>query len=168
MGRIRAPERRGLAEEASFLRGSVPSAMRPRSLLVCVALCLLAVAPAALAVPPSKGPFAGLVAEGEWREHPYTNHPNPDFACPVYPWGWSRPYTLTLTYEPPTDRVDLAFPPFYAVGSNGVALLRFEGPDCLSGSVWARGVSTTGPVAAYEIAVVDGPGTDALEDILRP
>lgn len=110
--------------------------------------------PTVPAATPSRGPFAGVVAEGAYQQHPYTNWENPDLACPVYPWGPTQLYEVTLTYEPAVDRVDLAFLGMRAAGSNGVARLLFEAPDCFSGTIYAIGVSTTAPYAAYQVSVV--------------
>lgn len=128
---------------------------RRTTLLLATLLAALAIAPLVLAAPASKGPFAGVVAEGSYQEHPYWNGPPPGYDCPIYPWGSYRPYRIVLTYEPPTDRVDLSFRGLHAAGSNGVATLSFTGTNCIGGSVYALGVATTAPYAAYQIQVVE-------------
>lgn len=129
--------------------------MARRRILLASLLALVALAPLVLAAPPSKGPFAGVVPEGSYREHPYWNGPPPGFDCPVYPWGDTRSYRVVLTYEPAIDRVDLSFRGMYAVGSKGVATLTFDAPNCIGGSLYAIGVASTAPYAAYQIEVAE-------------
>lgn len=128
--------------------------MPQRAFLPLLLLTILLMAPMVLAATPSRGPFAGVVARGATQQHPYTNWERPDFACPAYPWGPTQLYEVTLTYEPAVDRVDVAFLGLRAVGSNGVARMVFEAPDCIAGTISVLGVSTAGPYAAYQVSVV--------------
>lgn len=134
--------------------------MLRRILAVLSLLAVLLLAPMAPAATPSKGPFAGVVPEGGYRQHAYTNHVDPDAACPEWPWGDTQAYVVTLLYEPAVDRVDFTFMGLRAVGSEGVARMTFTASNCISGTLTVLGVSTTAAYAAYQVAVVEGGFVD--------
>lgn len=105
--------------------------MRPRPTLslAMLLLALLALAPPVLGLPPSEGPFVGVVAQGQTNVHVYDNTPA-DGVCPQY--FAPVPYTVTLAYSPPTDALTLqvvgrAVP---VVGQHGLARVTIEGGGC--------------------------------------
>lgn len=149
---LAAPLQRYFARPARA--GPMP---RPRALAL-LALCLLLAAPLAMAASYSRGPFAGVITGGAWKAHAYANHADPpvDAWCPAYPWGSFRPYRMVLTYEPPTDRLDLNFAGKHAAGRNGLATLTFDAYNCLRGDVWVGGIDVAGPYAAYQLTIIDG------------
>lgn len=134
--------------------------MLRRAPLAVALLCILLASPVVFAATPSKGPFAGVVEEGGYRQHAYTNHVAPDAACPAWPWGDTQAYVVTLAYEPAVDRVDLHFLGRHAAGADGVARLTFMAPNCIRGTLTVVGVSTTAAYATYQVAVAEGTFVD--------
>lgn len=121
--------------------------------LVALLLCLLAVAPSALAA--GTGPFTGAVREGQTDRHRYDDNPGNDLCPQVIVF-----YTVSLTYTPASDTLTLKAGGQTAVGSGGVASVGFEAGACAAFTIQVTGtdVATT---ASYVATVGQGGGAPA-------
>ena len=115
------------------------------------ALGLVAVLTAPAVAVGTPGPFAGVVAQGETRSHLYDNNPTRADCIQLV-----VPYTVALTYAPPTDTLTLDVGLASVTGVNGSARLSFYGSYCTSFPIGVRGTSV-GVRAAYVVSVSTGP-----------
>ena len=120
--------------------------------IVASLLVLLALVPLAAA---QTGPFTGTVRENQTRIHHYDNNPENNL-CPQV----ITTYTVTLTYTPTTDVLTLTAGGQTVTGSNGTAVLTFEGNYCTAFAIRVTGTSVES-VATYTVNVSRGGGATA-------
>lgn len=125
----------------------------PRLLPLTLALATL-LAPSAHAL---AGPYAGVVAQGETRQHPYDNNPH-DHPCIQL----ATTYTVTLLYAPATDVLTLSAGGATSAGRDGRATVSFTSGVCTAFDVLVTGTRVE-RVAAYDVLVTSFLGGAPIE-----
>lgn len=123
--------------------------LRTAALLATCLTAILLTAPATLAVG-TTGPYAGVVEQGETKAHHYDNNPSNNPCIEIV-----RPYTVVLTYAPPTDTLVLSAGGKTSVGSAGGASVTFTSGYCTAFDITVGGMSV-GSTAAYTVTVLPG------------
>lgn len=121
--------------------------MRKTALSALGLVAVLSVPAVAVGTP---GPFAGVVRAGQTKSHVYDNNPA-DFNC----IHLAVPYTVTLTYAPPTDTLTLSAGGVTATGANGRASVSFWSGTCTSFSITVSGDSVL-HTAGYVVSAGSG------------
>ncbi len=124
------------------------------SVLSAAALAAVMTVPANAAVG-TPGPFPGVLDHGQTRTHHYDNNPGGGSCIDL-----AVPYTVTLTYAPPTDTVSLGSGATAVHGVNGRASVSFWAGYCAAFPIEVTGTSVANK-AAYVVSVSSGP---ALSD----
>ena len=120
-----------------------------RTALAAFGVAALLASPAGAATG-SAGPFAGVVRQGQVKHHLYDNNPLKQDCVQL-----ATPYTVSLSYAPPTDAVTLTVGTKSVTGSNGGASVSFVSGFCTSFDVVVTGTSV-GNTAGYVVTVTRG------------